>query len=147
MVQDYIDYVERYGACQFHANFIHRAPEPLHPTITSWPFEAWGHDVVGPITLKSSAGHPYILVATSYFSKWPEAILLWEVKKVDVVDFIRMHIICRYGVPRYIITDNGKSFVNSLLTSLYEKFKFPQHKSSMYHAPAWQKPLMKHFAT
>ena len=53
-----------------------------------------------------------------------------------MVDFIRTHIIYRYGVPRYIITDNGKPFVNSLLTSLCDKFKFVQHKSSMYHAPA-----------
>jgi len=53
-----------------------------------------------------------------------------------VADFIRTHIIYRYGVPRYIITDNGKPFVNNLLTSLCEKFKFAQHKSSMYHASA-----------
>ena len=51
-----------------------------------------------------------------------------------------MHIIYRYGVPRYIITDNGKPFVNSLLTSLFEKFKLAQHKSSMYHIPANSMP-------
>ena len=48
----------------------------------------------------------------------------------------KTHIIYRYGVPRYIITDNGKPFFNSLMTSLCEKFKFFQHKSSMYNAPA-----------
>ena len=53
-----------------------------------------------------------------------------------MVDFIRTDIIYRYGVPRYITIDNGKPFINSMLTSLYEKFKFAQHKSSMYHAPA-----------
>jgi len=73
----------------------------------------------------------YILAATDYFSKWTEAIVLKEV----VVNFIRTHIIYRYGVPRYIITDNGKPFFNKLMTSLCEKFKFAQHKSSMYHAP------------
>ena len=52
-----------------------------------------------------------------------------------MVDFIRTHIIYRYGAPRYMIADNGKPFVNSLLTSLCEKFKFAQHKSLMYHAP------------
>ena len=25
--------------------------EPLHPTIVSWPFDAWGLDVVGPLLL------------------------------------------------------------------------------------------------
>ena len=136
MVQDCIGYAKRCDACQFHANFIHQPPEPLHPTVASWPFEAWGLDVVGPITPKSSACHSYILAATDYFSKWAEAVPLREVKKENVVDFIRTHIIYRYGIPRYVITDNGKPFVNSLMTSLCEKFKFAQHKSSMYNAPA-----------
>ena len=69
MVQDCMDYAKRCEPCQFHANFIHQPPEPLHPTVASWPFEAWGLDVVGPITPKSSAGHSYILAATDYFSK------------------------------------------------------------------------------
>ncbi|XP_019160042.1 PREDICTED: uncharacterized protein LOC109156645 [Ipomoea nil] len=95
MVKDCIDYARRCQACQFHANFIHQPPEPLHPTVASWPFDAWGLDVVGPITPKSSAGHSYILAATDYFSKWAEAVALKEVKKENVADFIRVHIIYR----------------------------------------------------
>jgi len=131
MVQDCINYAKRYDACQFHANFIHQPSEHFQPTVASWPFEAWGLDGVGPITPKSSADLSYILAATDYFSKWAEAIVLREFKKENVVDFIRTHIIYRYAVPRYIITDNGKPFYNSLMTSLCKKFKFAQHKSSM----------------
>ncbi|KAL0456114.1 UNVERIFIED_CONTAM: hypothetical protein Slati_0950600 [Sesamum latifolium] len=75
MVKDCIDYAKRCQACQFHANLIHQPPGPLHPTIASWPFDAWGLDVVGPLT-KSSGGHLYILAATDYFSKWAEAVPL-----------------------------------------------------------------------
>ncbi|GKV47484.1 hypothetical protein SLEP1_g54386 [Rubroshorea leprosula] len=106
----------------------------LHPTIASWPFHARGLDVIGPITPKSLTGHAYILTATDYFSKWVEAVSLREVKKENVVDFIRVNVICRYGVPRYIITDNGKPFSNSLMDKLCSKFKFTQHFSSMYNA-------------
>ncbi|KAL0439644.1 UNVERIFIED_CONTAM: hypothetical protein Slati_2447400 [Sesamum latifolium] len=98
MVKDCINYAQRCQACQFHANFIHQPPEPLHPTVASWPFDAWGLDVVGPLT-KSSAGHLYILAATDYFSKWAEAVPLKEVKKENVADFIRINIIYRYGIP------------------------------------------------
>ncbi|CAL8156627.1 unnamed protein product [Prunus armeniaca] len=35
MVKDCMDYVKKWQACQFHANFIHQPSEPLHPTITS----------------------------------------------------------------------------------------------------------------
>ncbi|XP_019153560.1 PREDICTED: uncharacterized protein LOC109150044, partial [Ipomoea nil] len=78
MVKDCIDYARRCQACQYHANFIHQPPEPLHPTVASWPFDAWGLDVVGPITPKSSAWHAYILAATDYFSKWAEPVALKE---------------------------------------------------------------------
>ncbi|KAL0325377.1 UNVERIFIED_CONTAM: hypothetical protein Sradi_5107000 [Sesamum radiatum] len=116
--------------CQFDP-----PPQPLYPTITSWSFDAWGLDVVGPLTM-SSRGHLYILAATDYFSKWVEAVPLKEVKKENVADFIRTHIIYRYGVPRHIITDNGKPFCNSLIDKLCQKFGFKQRNSSKYYAAA-----------
>ena len=59
-----------------------------------------------------------------------EAVPLREVKKETVVNFIRTHLIYWYGVPRYIITNNGKSFYNRLMIELCEK----QYNSSMYNA-------------
>uniref|UniRef100_A0A803LR38 Integrase catalytic domain-containing protein n=1 Tax=Chenopodium quinoa TaxID=63459 RepID=A0A803LR38_CHEQI len=41
-----------------------------------------------------------------------------------------------YGIPQRIVTNNGKPFVNNLMDSLCQKFKFTQHKLSMYNAPA-----------
>ena len=135
IVKDCMDYAKRCEACELHANYIHQPPEPLHPTVASWPFDAWGLDVVRPLP-KSLAGHLYILAATGFFSKWAKVISLKEVKKENVVNFIRTHLIYRYGVPRHIMTDNGKPFHNSLVDQLCEKFGFKQYKSSMYNAPA-----------
>ncbi|XP_024164333.1 uncharacterized protein LOC112171367 [Rosa chinensis] len=136
MVKDCMEYARRCLACQFHANFIHQLPEPLHPTIASYPFDVWGLDVVGPIPLKSSASHSYILAATDSFSKWAEAVLLKEIKKENVVDFIKGNIIQRFGVPRCIITDNAKYFSNSAMEKLCENYHFKLHFSSMYNASA-----------
>ena len=76
-----------------HANYMltsfinlrSHCTQPLHPSL----FEAWGLYVVGPFTSKSSAEDMHILAATDYFSKWAEAIALKEVKKGNVVDFIK----------------------------------------------------------
>ena len=87
MVQDSIECAKKCEACQYHANFIHQPPEPLHPTVASWPFDAWRLDATGPLP-KSSGGHLYILAATDFFSKWAEAVPLREVKKEMVVNFI-----------------------------------------------------------
>ncbi|XP_019197183.1 PREDICTED: uncharacterized protein LOC109191059 [Ipomoea nil] len=112
------------------------ATRTLHPTVASWPFDAWGLDVVGPITPKSSAGHAYILAATDYFSKWAEAMALKEVKKENVANFLHVHIVYRFGIPRYILTDNGKPFDNKLMDKICKLFDFKQRNSSAYYAAA-----------
>ena len=109
MVQDSMENTKKCEACQYHANFIHQLPKPLHPTIASWPFDAWGLDAIGPLP-KSSSGHLYILATTDYFSKWAKVMPLREVKKETVVNFIQTHFIYRYGIPHYIITNNGKRY-------------------------------------
>ncbi|XP_055824309.1 uncharacterized protein LOC129892784 [Solanum dulcamara] len=134
MVMDCLDHVKRCQACQFHANYIHQYLETLYPTIASWPFDVWGLDVVRPL-LKSSKGQMYILAAIDNFSRWAEVIPLKEVKKENVVNFIKSSIIFRYGIPRCIVTNNGTPFNNKLMRSLRDKFRFKQHKSSMCNAP------------
>jgi len=69
MIADAVKYAQKCKACQIHADFIHQSLELLHPTVTSWPFEAWGIDIVGPISPSSTKGHQFILVITDYFSK------------------------------------------------------------------------------
>ena len=80
MVQDSMEYAKKCEACQYHANFIHQPPEPLHLIVASWPFDAWGLDAIRSLP-KSFDGHLYILAATDYFSKWSEVVPLREVKK------------------------------------------------------------------
>ncbi|XP_070020297.1 uncharacterized protein [Nicotiana sylvestris] len=91
---------------------------------------------VVPPPNESSGGHLYILVATDYFSKWAETVTLKEVKKENVASFIRVNIIYRFGIPRYIITDNVEPFDNRLMNNFCELFGFKQHNSSTYNAVA-----------
>ncbi|XP_075095151.1 uncharacterized protein LOC142173456 [Nicotiana tabacum] len=99
IVKDCLDYTRRCKAWQFHANFIHQPPEMLHLTIASWPFDALGLDILGPL-LKFSKGKLYILATTDYFSNWVEVVALKEVKKENVANFIRVNIIYHFSIPR-----------------------------------------------
>jgi len=82
--------------------------------------EAWGLDVVGPITLKSSADYSYILAATNYFSKWAEAIPLREVKKENIVDLFE-----RISSTDMACLDIlSLTMKNYLAIALCEKFNF-----------------------
>ena len=51
-----------------------------------------------------------LLVATNYFSKWIEAEAFATIKDRDVTRFIWKDIICRFGIPRSIVSDNGPQF-------------------------------------
>ena len=65
---------------------------------TPWPFHTWGLDLIGPIN-SASGGYIWILVATEYFTKWVEAIPLRKTTSAAVANFIREHIITRFGIP------------------------------------------------
>jgi len=80
MIADAIKYAQGCKACQIHADFIHQPLELLHPIVALWPFEAWGIDIIGPISPSSTKDHRFILAITDYFSKWAEAIPLMKVK-------------------------------------------------------------------
>ncbi|XP_060170648.1 uncharacterized protein LOC132601582 [Lycium barbarum] len=80
-------------------------------------------DVIGPIEPVASNGHRFILVAIDYFTKW--------VKKV-VADFVQNNIMCRFGVPESIITDNGATLNSHLLKDICEKFKIIHRNSTAY---------------
>ena len=41
MVADCEEYAKKCHMCQVHGTFIHKAPNPLHPTVASWPFNVW----------------------------------------------------------------------------------------------------------
>ena len=88
--------------------------------------------MIGRIEPKASNGHRFILVAIDYFTKWVEAASYANVTKQVVVKFIKNNIICRYGVPNKIITDNGTNLNNKMMKELCDDFKIEHHNSSPY---------------
>lgn len=122
--------------CQIHGDLKHQPPVPLHPTIPSWPFDAWGMDVVGPFDPPSSGGHKFILAATDYFSRWAEAVPLREVKSSNVINFLEHNIIYRFGVPHRITSDNAKAFKSQKILNFAAKYKIQWNYSTGYYPQA-----------
>ncbi|XP_070025319.1 uncharacterized protein [Nicotiana sylvestris] len=78
-------------------------------------------DVTRPIEPKASNGHRFILVAIDYFTKWVEAVTFKAVTKKAVVDFVHSNIICRFGIPKTIITDNAANLNSHLMKEILRK--------------------------
>jgi transposase InsO family protein len=74
----------------------------------TWSFTVWGLDLVGPLK-RTTSGFTHLLVAIDKFSKWIEACPITSIRSEQAVLFFT-DIVHRFGVPNYIITDNGTQF-------------------------------------
>jgi hypothetical protein len=52
-------------------------------------------------------GNRYVMVTIDHYSKWCEARPIKDHDVVIVARFLEEEIICRFGVPRFIFTNNG----------------------------------------
>jgi transposase InsO family protein len=65
-------------------------------------------DILGPFP-KAIGRYRYLYVAIDKFTKWPEATPMVNITKASAIAFLKS-IVCRFGVPNRIITDNGTQF-------------------------------------
>jgi hypothetical protein len=63
-------------------------------------------DTAGPLP-ETKAGNKYILVAINHYSKWCEAKAVVDHGARTATKFLEDDLICRYGVPGFILTNNG----------------------------------------
>jgi hypothetical protein len=132
MEADCYHYTRTCYKCQIYSDKVHVPPTPLNVIASPWPFSMWGINMIGMIEPKSSNGHRFILVAIDYFTKWVEVASYVNVTKHVVARFLKNNIICRYGVPNKIITDNGSNLNNKTMEELCTMFKIEHHNSSPY---------------
>ena len=52
----------------------------------------------------------FLIVAIDYFTKWVKAEALATITEAKVQNFVWKNIICRFRIPRTIISDNGRQF-------------------------------------
>jgi transposase InsO family protein len=78
--------------------------------LPSWPFAVWGVDILGPFP-RAIGGYRYLFVAIDKFTKWPEATPVVNITQGADVAFLKS-IVCRFGVPSRIITDNETQFTS-----------------------------------
>uniref|UniRef100_A0A2N9IB95 RNA-directed DNA polymerase n=1 Tax=Fagus sylvatica TaxID=28930 RepID=A0A2N9IB95_FAGSY len=84
-------------------------------------------------SIPASGGCIWILVATEYFTKWAEAIPLRKATGAAVANFIREHIITRFGIPYKLITDNGTPFINKDVREVLEHYRVKHRRSTPYY--------------
>ncbi|XP_022019418.1 uncharacterized protein LOC110919460 [Helianthus annuus] len=117
---------------QRHAPKTMRPKNDLIPVSTAWPFQQWGIDMVGPFP-EAPGAVKFIIVDVDYFTKWVEAKALASTSAMMVCKFIWEHIICRFGLPLKIVTDNGTNFASEYLQEWMKELNIEHTFSSVAH--------------
>uniref|UniRef100_A0A2N9ES18 Uncharacterized protein n=1 Tax=Fagus sylvatica TaxID=28930 RepID=A0A2N9ES18_FAGSY len=100
--------VRHYDKCQRFANLLHSPSEELTPMTSPWPFAQWGLDIMGPLPIGRRQ------LRTSYGRP----------------------MICRFGIPIVLVSNNGKQFDNPKFRQFSEELGIHNHYSSPGHPQA-----------
>ena len=111
MQKDAEVYVKTWDKFQRFNNIIRQPTEELTPMAAPWPFAQWGLDSIGlfPIVMRQLK---FLIVTKNYFTKWVEIEALAIITEKNVRSFVWRNIICRYRIPRVLVSDNEKQFDN-----------------------------------
>ena len=101
----------------------------------SWPFAQWGLDIMGPFPIVMRQ-LKFLIVDIHYFTKWVEVKALTTITEKNVRSFVWRNIICRYRIPRALVSDNGKQFDNDSFRDFCSQSRIKNHYSSCTHPQA-----------
>ena len=119
MREDCKRYAQCCKQCQQHADWHKAPPEELKSIYSPWLFHTWGIDILGPFPL-AIRQMKYLVVAIEYFTKWIEVEPVAQITVHKIQSFVWKNIVCRFGVPKRLVSDNGTQFASHLLKKLCE---------------------------
>ncbi|GJT42974.1 reverse transcriptase domain-containing protein [Tanacetum coccineum] len=121
--------------CQIHRPVPRNPQQNLTPIMSPWPFYKWGIDIAGPFP-EGPGKVKFLIVAIDYFTKWIEAKAVATITGNQVKKFVWDNIVCRFGLPGEIISDNGKQFRDNPFKDWCEKLCIRQCFASVKHPQA-----------
>ena len=132
ILKDVTDLVKKCRICQEHAKISRLPSEPLTSITSPWPFQQWGLDILGPLPI-GKGQFKFIIVAVDYFTKWAEPEPLATITEQKIHNFVWRAIICRFGIPRALVSNNGKQFDNAKFIDFCSELGIKNYYSSPAH--------------
>ncbi|GJZ91538.1 reverse transcriptase domain-containing protein [Tanacetum coccineum] len=132
MHKDARNIIRKCDDCQTHRPVPRNPQQKLTSITSSWPFYKWGIDISGPFP-EAQGKVKFLIVAIDYFTKWIEAKPVATITESQVKKFVWDNIVCRFGLPGEIISDNGKQFRDNPFKDWCEKLNIKQRFTSVKH--------------
>ena len=78
----------------------------------------------------------FLIIGIDYFTKWVKVEALATITEENVRNFVWRSIICKFGIPRVLVSDNGKKFDNVSFWDFCSQLGIRNHYSSLAHPQA-----------
>jgi hypothetical protein len=103
--------------------------------VPNYPFEILGVDVIGPLP-ETLSRNKYAVVFTCSLCRWVEAFAVPEQKEETIAQLLVEEIVCRFGAPKYLLSDRGANFLSALCSKVYELLQINKVTTTSYHPQA-----------
>ena len=120
---------------QRFSNIPRQPSEYLTQMMAPWPFAQWGLDILGHFSV-GTRQMKFRVVGIDYFTKWVEVGPLVSITQQNVKNFVWKNIVCRFGVPKVLVSDHGRQFDNTPFKDFCAHFGIQNHYSSPAHPQA-----------
>jgi len=95
------------------------------------PFEGWGINFVGPL-VKTRSGNEYLITAIDLATSKAHAYPLAESSAEAVIDVLK-ELIWTYGLPKYVLTDNGSEFRSDTFEAALGRYGIKHKRTTPGH--------------
>jgi len=136
MVRDINEYVTTCKSCNQSKASNRNLIMPLtirHPSPA--PYHSMFIDCLGPL-VKTARNHKYLVVVTDQYSRY---VIAWpspDITAKTIAAQFYQKVICVYGAPKRLLSDNGSSFIGQVFKELCTQFNIQQCFSTSYHPQA-----------
>ena len=132
ILKDATELVTKCKICQEHAQIPHLHSEPLTSITSPWPFQQWGLELLGPLPV-GKGQCKFIVVGVDYFTKWARGEPLATITEQKARNYVWWSIMCRFGIPRALVSENGKQFDNPKFKDFCVELGIKNYYSSLTH--------------
>jgi Integrase zinc binding domain/Integrase core domain len=132
MQKDIIKYVKRCLKCQQNKAARNTKMPMELVKVASEPFEKIYLDIVGPLE-ESNQGNKYILTIMDDLTRFMDCYALQTIETEQVARILVEEIICRYRIPKIIVTDQGTNFTSDLFKRICKMLNIEKLQTTAYH--------------
>jgi len=129
---DVRSYIAGCETCSKRKGPLQTKRAPMQIVRSGYPMERIGIDILGELPLTEN-GNKYVVVISDYFTKWTEALPMPNMEAVTVARLLVEQVVCRFGMPQIIHSDQGRQFESHLFQEMCKMMNIQKTRTSPYH--------------